>query len=124
MRQDDSMDAVINRRRRASNQQRMTFPPPLKEISGPTVPPGVPFQERPGPLIGTDGTAKGWLRTGVSDNEILFGRPDLARHGIFSVPSLQSPLERPLRAVRDRLRAECRRVSVGQARRCVVDQEP
>ena len=45
----------------------------------------VPIQRKAGSLVGTDGNRKGWLRTGVSDNEILFGRLDLARHGVRSV---------------------------------------
>jgi len=34
---------------------------------------------------GHDPSEKGWLRSGVSDNEILNRRPDFARDGIFRV---------------------------------------
>ena len=45
---------------------------------------GTRFTETPGGLCSDRaGTAKEWLRIGVSDNEILFRRPDFARHGIF-----------------------------------------
>jgi hypothetical protein len=45
--------------------------------------------------LGRAGTAKGWLRIGVSDNEILFHRLDFARSGILSARSPRLPLERP-----------------------------
>jgi len=42
------MDAVINRRlARGFSSERLSHRPP-EEISALTVPPGVPFQERPG----------------------------------------------------------------------------
>jgi len=68
-----------------------------------------------GSLVGTDGTAKGWLRIGVSDNEILFRRPDFCPAWHSWVRSLRlPPLGRLRPAARDRPRAECRRGSAAQ----------
>jgi len=69
------MDDASNRWREDSAAKN--FRPPPEEISGPTIPPGVLFRETPGAFHSSGRNRKGWLRIGVSDNEILFRRLDL-----------------------------------------------